>query len=701
MKNKVLSTIILMMSLFYFNAQAGNISIETAKKAAENYMQGHILSDGLKSLDISEQFTIKVEGENVYYAFNFAQGGFIIISAEDAFNPVIGYNLSGSFDAEGRNENYQSFMQSYKEAILTVRNSKMEASLEIAAKWNELLSSDATRATRDIVVEPLVPSLWNQDDPYNYFCPDDAAGPGGKVYAGCVATTMSQIMYYWRWPWVGEGSNTYFLYPYGTLSANFGDTEYDFNGMVNSCDNFICEPVALLMYHCGIAVDMGYAPDGSGALSGDVPQALANHFKYPNAQYKQKEYYTNTQWINMLKADIDQGYPIYNSGRNSSDGGHAFVCDGYDTDDKFHYNFGWSGSGDGYYTITDVGGFSAGQAIVSNFIPGSGYPNYASGLTEVKQMQGTIEDGSGPVAATQLNADAAWLINPQTEHDSVENITLNFYRFDLGSGDKVSVYDGEDANAPLLGEFTGSTLPSTINSTGNKMYIHFETDGAGNGQGWFAGFTAHQPDYCSGMVILEEPTGKFNDGSGDVFYYKNGTNCKWRIQPEDATTNTLSFNYFKTQEGKDKLTIYDGANNAKLAEYSGIYENGDVPDPVTSESGQFFITFTSNSMINELGWEAEYQIGNISVEENQGIGSLKAWPNPAKQNLNLSFATDINASYEVHMYSVSGQLVYSEQMDNFSGHYKNSIDISQLPAGIYMLKVSGNNQQLNQKVVVE
>ena len=701
MTKKVLSLIVLICALGLFQLQASIVPIETAQNVAQNFMTDHQMgNDNTANTLISDQYTIMENGAVVFYAFNFSDGGFVIVSAENSFDPIIGYNTTGSYIPENQSDNYKSFLQSYTDAILNQRNADAVATKAISEKWDALLN-DSDRSTRDVVVQPLAPSYWNQDSPYNYFCPEAEGGPGGKVYAGCVATTMSQIMYYWRWPETGVSTNTYYLYPYGVLTADFGATTYDFDGMVNSCDNFVCEPVALLNYHCGIAVDMGYGIDGSGAFSPDVPNAIQDHFRYSDQSvYNDREYFTEEQWIDLLIEQLDAKQPLYYSGR-SNDGGHAFVCDGYDSDNKFHFNFGWSGSGDGFYTLSNVGGFPQDQACVSNFVPGEGYPNYAEGSKEITYMIGTLEDGSGPKEVTKANTTASWLINPQTENDSVASISFGLYRFDLGAGDKLSIFDGADENAPLLAEYTGSDLPSLISSTGNQMYILFETDATDDGDGWFGYFEAKQPTYCSGLTFYTEPTGTFDDGSGDVFYYKNGTNCMWRIEPENAINTVLSFNYFETEEGKDKLKIYDGATNVVLAEYSGQYTEGNLPADVVSPSGKFFLTYTSNSSINMQGWELEYTVGNVSVEENTALGSLEIWPNPATDKLSIRFNAKQAGSYEVKIFSVNGELVYQELMNDFSGNYQNNLDISKLPAGIYMLKVNGNNQQLNQKVVVQ
>jgi hypothetical protein len=140
------------------------------------------------------------------------------------------------------------------------------------------------------------------------------------------------------------------------------------------------EMIAKLIYDCAVSVDMMFAPDGSGAMSYDVEPALKNYFGYANSvNYVERNSYSNTNWKNMLRAELDAQRVIYYSGHgDDGGGGHAFVIDGYREDDFFHFDFGWSGSGNGYYTINNLnpqGNFNAGQAAVVGIIPENYQPN--------------------------------------------------------------------------------------------------------------------------------------------------------------------------------------------------------------------------------------------------------------------------------------------------------------------------------------
>ena len=186
----------------------------------------------------------------------------------------------------------------------------------------------------------MLTTTWNQSPYYNSLCPDSA---GIHAVTGCAATAQAQVMKFWNWPETGVGEHSYSSSSYGgTLSANFGATTYNWSIMPNSVSsaNTAGQAVALLMYHCGIAVDMNYSPDGSGAQTGDVPAALSEHFRYGAcANMKARDSYAKSVWEDMLIETFDRGIPVVYAG-NDSDGGHAFNCDGYNNNRYFHFNWG-------------------------------------------------------------------------------------------------------------------------------------------------------------------------------------------------------------------------------------------------------------------------------------------------------------------------------------------------------------------------
>ena len=307
------------------------------------------------------------------YIYNVGNQGFVIVSGNTVLPPVLGYSNGAAFpDMEDAPENFTAWIQRYRDMIDFAEEKGIQPEAKVKAQWDNALKGrfPAKNAT---TVDPLITTHWNQDCYYNEYCPSTGGGwwgggPCGHAYAGCVACAMAQVMKYWNYPTQGHGSHSYVHSEYGEQSANFGATTYQWDEMPEQIYSHN-DAVATLMYHCGVSVDMNYGPDGSGAYSKDVETAFRSYFGYCGARYREKSKYDEETWIAMLKSDLDLSHPIYYSGSHGTSG-HAFVCDGYDANDFFHFNFGWSGAGDNqYYSLYDVNSYNESQAAVMNIIP--------------------------------------------------------------------------------------------------------------------------------------------------------------------------------------------------------------------------------------------------------------------------------------------------------------------------------------------
>jgi hypothetical protein len=174
----------------------------------------------------------------------------------------------------------------------------------------------------------------------------------------------------------------------------------------------------------------------------------------------------------------------------------------------------------------------------------------------------------------------------------------------------------------------------------------------------------------------------------------------WKIAPVYASDITLTFTEFNT-DVEDVLKVYDASNNQLLAEISGEYTPGNMPAPIFTESGEIFLIFQSDGIYNAPGWSADWEIGNVSVKEQMdGVSMLNVFPNPANNVLNVSFKTDRVQSFTVKLMSVTGEVVYEDTSDNFSGNYSNSIDVSSFAKGVYILNLSNETGSVNKKVVI-
>lgn len=323
---------------------ANPVSSDVAMTIASNWYK-HYASTRTNDFTINDVVETKYEGLTTYYTFIFNAGGFVMVSADDAVTPILGFSIDEPFDKNNIPPNARDFFNSYCKEIKFIVSSNLD-NYETSKEWGKIF---AEFYAKDIqVVAPMCSTTWDQSSPYNLQCPTN-------TYTGCVATAMAQIMKKWNYPTTGNGSHSYTHATYGTLSANFGTTTYQWTNMINSYPGTSAQnsAVATLMYHCGVSVNMDYSTSGSGAYTSDVPGSLINYFRYqPSAETKYQALYSSESlWTAMIKAEMDAGRPVLLAGSSTASGGHAFVCDGYNSANKYHINWGWSGSSDGYYYL--------------------------------------------------------------------------------------------------------------------------------------------------------------------------------------------------------------------------------------------------------------------------------------------------------------------------------------------------------------
>ncbi len=367
---KKLLTLIALVA-FVASSFAARVSQKEAEKIALRFYS-HFAN--ISTPAISGVFATKHETETTFYTFNFSSGGFVLVAADDASIPILGYSAEGVMPEVISNPATREWLESYSKEIFHIIQAGLP-NKETLPEWESIRNGYFKASGQD--VNPLLTTTWDQGCFYNTLCPADPAAmfSCGHVYTGCVATAMAQVMKYHNYPPQGVGTHSYTHPDYGVQTANFGATTYNWSSMPNNVTSSNTA-VATLMYQAGVSVDMQYGVSGSGAFSDDVPNALINYFNYrPEAEIKYKNNYANqSDWENLLRTDLDQHLPVYYSGYGSA--GHAWVCDGYRmSDNKFHFNWGWSGSSNGWYAIGNLnpGGntFNQDNSAVLHVRPGN------------------------------------------------------------------------------------------------------------------------------------------------------------------------------------------------------------------------------------------------------------------------------------------------------------------------------------------
>lgn len=311
----------------------------------------------------------------------------MVLSADDEIPVLLGWS-DGPYVADNLPSAFMAWMD--------------EICAETAALRDGVVSISEARAPEKDY-EPIAPKCathWNQSTPFNNLCPKDYK-TGERTVTGCVATAMAQVMKYHNWPKTGEGSVSYkcAISTFG-LRLDFSKQVYEWDKMLDRylTDAYTEEEanaVANLMKSCGYSVEMDYGSSGSGATSVMIGSALGKYFKYDKStlRYAMRDYYSLSQWNEMVYNSLSVYGPVILNGQ-SNQGGHSFVCDGYDVGGYFHINWGWGGISDGYFLLNALNPYSQG---IGGSGDNSGF-NYMQdavlGITPAKDKDGAeLENG--------------------------------------------------------------------------------------------------------------------------------------------------------------------------------------------------------------------------------------------------------------------------------------------------------------------
>ena len=275
------------------------------------------------------------------YAFNNGYDSYVLVSGDDTVIPVLGYSDKGQFDYNTLPANARAWFDMYAQMIKSIQEGKS----------NPINTYSSTTS-----VDPLIETKWNQDYPYWNYTP---TVNGNQCYTGCPATAMAQIAYYHKWPVASTGEVDYVteskkIHIQATLNTTFDwanmTPTYDQNSSEASCN-----AVAELMREIGFAMEMDYTDEESGSDQIHMAKAIVNNLGYDKGlRILYAETYEEEDWVEILKEELNENRPILYCGYTPQEEGHAFVCDGYNTDGLFHINWGWGGLSDGYFVITSL-----------------------------------------------------------------------------------------------------------------------------------------------------------------------------------------------------------------------------------------------------------------------------------------------------------------------------------------------------------
>lgn len=533
------------------------VDSEKAKKIATNFWaQNNVDMPVVVLEEVTNRF------DNLHIFSTRDRMGFVIISADDRVLPVIGYSFSNPVRCDSMPENIKAWFIGTGKQIQWMIENNIEPSQEVVNEWKRLstpFQSDAPAIVN--AVSPLLSTTWDQSPYYNNLCPYDG---GYRSVTGCTATATAQVMKYWNHPATGHGSHSYYTNGQN-LSVNFGNTTYQWSNMPDELNYYSSSTqlnaVATLMYHVGVACEMDYSADGSAAYTlssgysdlACAENALRDYFRY-DWGLTSIEYncFSDAGWKQILKSELNQSRPVIYTGYDANSG-HCFVCDGYNSSNKFHFNWGWGGSYDGYYAIgslnpgSGTGGSSSGTYNIDNGAIIGVKPNNSTSATST--LNYSVNNANYGSITVSGNAT----MNNYTETTTLLAKAKEGYRF-VGWSDN-SLYN------PRSFVGNGGTVTLTANFEpcgGDTLYyckdgysVSYGTGSSSTAHWWGVRFPASQLQ--SGKALKKVMLFVADGGSYTLHVYKGGkTSPQTRIYTQ---TVNISGTGWKTISLSSTLSI--------------------------------------------------------------------------------------------------------------------------------------------------
>lgn len=655
----LLATIIAFLQINLF---AEHVSVETASKVGKSFMaQKHTYINTrdeslkmYKSIELTQVSNRSVDNQH-FYVFNLNDDqGWVLVADDDRCIPILGYSKSGEFVTENLPANIEDWLTGISSEIQYAIDNDIVADKNTTRQWKELFAGISTEFINrgENVVNPLVSTRWNQMPYYNDLCPYDNQY-NERTVTGCVATAMAQVLKYWNHPAVGTGSHSYSTNSYGTLYANFGGTQYDWDNMpirvTSSSSSTQKSAVATLMYHCGVSVDMSYgvaATGGSGAFvisqytnsENCAEFAFKNYFGYKSTAHgEMKDNIGDSQWKSMLRADLDASRPLVYAGFGN--GGHCFVCDGYDNSDQFHFNWGWDGQNDGYFSLSALNPGSGGAGGGSY-----SFTNNQQAIFGLEPTDGGGGGGGGGGGST--NADLR--LYSELSVDS---------RIWFGSEIDVTVSVGNWGETA----YSGYLGAAAFDADGN--FIDFINTGSINlNGGYYNNYTFTNP----GSMV-------FVPGQYQVALFYKPNNGDWTIVDGGNYNNYATFEIYYYDDIETYSAITITSNSGRLIQGSTAKVNIDVANTGNSTyNGRFRLALSTI----EGQW-----VQNIEIKDVNGLNSGyyrsftfegEITTEPGTYHLELSFLKNNSWYYAGAYYQQNPITVVVEAPANNADQYENN-----------------------------
>lgn len=601
-----------------------------------------------------------------FFVFNIGDDqGFVIVSGETGTKSILGYSDEGQIQAANLPDNLKAWLNKYDQEIRTYRTRNAEAK-----DTNSHHSIDL----KDIT--PIVPPLlgmnsWTQLNPYNLSCPWDFI-LNARSSVGCVALAMGQIMHFHQWPPKPKGTLSYYVDNLGLQTMNFDALTYDWSSMslpINQGVPALQDTLlANLLYHCGLSVRMQYSADGSAADAADVGSALVRYFDYDsNIQYYKREHYSNEAWESMLRLELNEARPVLYAAFSQT-AGHVFVCDGYDSNNLFHINWGWGGNCNGYFELGSLNSTAPNAVGAVN-----GFNRDQSMLVRIQKpdQQNRVTYSLGMIAGTlKGQTDIFNRKDLYSMHYECKNYGINSFVGFLGLG----YYD---SNYQLkLCENTATNL-LTVSTGSSKSYDQYRLALPSNiSEGTYRIFAVYRPNDSINWTIIPGMSAVQLQITKDWAKFTNGNLMKKQelkspinvLHPvyqdqsvevyvtfmnyDFAYKSTLMLDLYSLPDNKFVKTIYQRSHELQ----AGTIQTLQLKTKMTCPPGNYYLVVRSSSSYSQnfITKMEPVSCNNLSVQ-------VKPLPSPSDLNVIDSMFLKQTPSQQASVFSLKTKIA------NFGG----------------------------------
>lgn len=633
-------TLIFLWSIY---ADAKEIDIDTAKAWAQEFVSSMNGQRGRKATENRTNENLALVYETTdgagFYVFNISGGGWVITSNDDEAKKVLAYSEQGAFDMRFAPEAMKRWLNKYRKEIESAVRNSHEGNMSKSRKNLNRKKSEGQYSD----IAPLIKTQWNQNEPYNLLCP---LIDGKRTPTGCVATAMAQLMYYYQWPIAGIGRKSYDMGENNIkhrIESDLYTHSYRWDLMALKTDDFTTEEmkeaVAQLMYDAGVAIETIYSPEASSAYTTKIPNVMQKYFSYTKSSYITKESMDEAEWIQNIYSELDAGYPVLYSGMDETiNSGHQFICDGYqykDDNDYFHFNWGWGGVSDGYYTLSAVGDtyhFCTAQDAILFMRPQkiNFYTIELDGYKQTLNLAGGIEsplpsmslDGYSFNGWTTDRMEAATSAKPDVKVNYTPNNSATLYPVfsysgKEGNGGSITVFS-EDFNSITVGNSTstsGSSSAWDLNNNIPKGQNVYKAGGAiklGKGDS-YGSITTRTIEAHAGDALTIE------------FDVKGWTSIECKITVSIEGCNDVHIGYSATMDNdfehqsvtmtlaKDNPTVTISTTQQRaFIDNLKIYSGGAIQTTYYCTSGT---PFTADMKVTSARWGTWYAPFDVEIEE--------------------------------------------------------------------------------------